>query len=64
MIQAGDVRHVGALGDGRREIRHANAAQPITALQVEYSLMGRGIEAAIVPAMRELQIGATAYGVL
>jgi aryl-alcohol dehydrogenase-like predicted oxidoreductase len=37
---------------------------PITALQIEYSLMSRGPEADILPALRELGIGMTAYGVL
>jgi aryl-alcohol dehydrogenase-like predicted oxidoreductase len=37
---------------------------PVTALQIEYSLMSRGIEAQILPTVRELGIGVTAYGIL
>ena len=64
MIQAGYVRHAGLSEMGVETIRRANAAHRVTALQVEYSLMSRGIEAAILPTMRELNIVATAYGVL
>jgi len=64
LIQAGYVRHVGLSEMGAQTIRRAHAVHPITALQIEYSLMSRGIEAAILPAVRELGIGITAYGVL
>jgi aryl-alcohol dehydrogenase-like predicted oxidoreductase len=37
---------------------------PVTALQIEYSLMSRGIEETILPAVRELGVGVTAYGVM
>ena len=47
-----------------RPIRRAAAAHPICDLQIEYSLISRGIEAEILPACRELGIGITAYGVL
>ena len=64
MIQAGYVRHIGLSEVGDETIRRAYAAHPITALQIEYSLMSRGIERSILPTVRELGIGITAYGVL
>ena len=64
MIQAGYVRYLGLSEMGPQTIRRAHAAHPVTALQIEYSLMSRGIEAAILPAVRELGIGVTAYGVM
>src|ERR1019366_3390026 len=45
-------------------IRRAHAVHPISALQIEYSLMSRSIEAEILPVVRELGIGVTAYGIL
>lgn len=64
MVQAGYVRHIGLSEVGTETIRRANAAHPITALQIEYSLMSRGIEDQILPTVRELGIGVTAYGIL
>jgi aryl-alcohol dehydrogenase-like predicted oxidoreductase len=64
MVQAGYVRYIGLSEVGAETIRRAHAAHPITALQIEYSLMSRGIEAEILPTVRELGIGVTAYGVL
>ncbi len=64
MIRAGYVRHVGLSEAGVETIRRAHAVHPIADLQIEYSLMSRGIEAAILPATRQLGIGITAYGVL
>lgn len=49
---------------GAATVRRAAAVHPICDLQIEYSLMSRGIEAAILPAVRELGIAVTAYGVL
>jgi aryl-alcohol dehydrogenase-like predicted oxidoreductase len=49
---------------GADTIRRAHAVHPIAALQIEYSLMSRGIEAEILPAVRELGIAVTAYGIL
>jgi aryl-alcohol dehydrogenase-like predicted oxidoreductase len=45
-------------------VRRAHAVHPICDLQIEYSLVSRGIEKAILPAARELGIAVTAYGVL
>ena len=64
MIQAGYVRHIGLSEVGADTIRRAHAVHPIAALQIEYSLMSRGIEAEILPTVRELGISVTAYGIL
>ncbi|ENA36148.1 MULTISPECIES: aldo/keto reductase [Pseudomonas] len=64
MVKAGYVRHVGLSEVGADTIRRAAAITPIADLQIEYSLISRGIEADILPTCRELGIGITAYGVL
>jgi aryl-alcohol dehydrogenase-like predicted oxidoreductase len=64
MIRAGYVCHIGLSEVGAETIRRAQAVHPIADLQIEYSLMSRGIEAGILPATRQLGIGITAYGVL
>ncbi len=64
LVRAGHVRHVGLSEMGVDTIRRAAAAHPVCDLQIEYSLVSRGIEDAILPACRELEIGITAYGVL
>ena len=64
MIAAGYVRYLGLSEMGVDTIRRAHAVYPVTALQIEYSLMSRGIETKILPAVRELGIGVTAYGIL
>ena len=64
MIKAGYVRYLGLSEMGVDTIRRAHAVHPVAALQIEYSLMSRGIEAKILPAVRELGIGVTAYGIL
>jgi len=64
MVEAGFVRYLGLSEMGPATIRRAHAVYPVTALQIEYSLMSRGIEAQILPTVRELGIGVTAYGVL
>jgi aryl-alcohol dehydrogenase-like predicted oxidoreductase len=64
MIQAGYVRYLGLSEMGAPTIRRAHAVHPVTALQIEYSLMSRGIEAEILPVTRELGISVTAYGIL
>src|SRR3954447_25619590 len=64
LIDAGYVRHMGLSEVGADTIRRAHAVTPICDLQIEYSLISRGIEAEILPACRELGIGITAYGVL
>ena len=64
MIKAGYVRHVGLSEVGPDTIRRAAAVAPICDLQIEYSLISRGVERAILPVCRELGVGVTAYGVL
>jgi aryl-alcohol dehydrogenase-like predicted oxidoreductase len=64
MVEAGYVRYVGLSEVGAETIRRANAVHPISDLQIEYSLISRGIEDEILPACRELGVGVTAYGVL
>jgi aryl-alcohol dehydrogenase-like predicted oxidoreductase len=64
MVQAGFVRHVGLSEVGADTVRRAFAVHPVADLQIEYSLLSRGIEAEILPNCRELGIGVTAYGVL
>lgn len=64
LIEAGYVRHVGLSEVGADTIRRAAAVHPIVDLQIEYSLLSRGIEEQILPVCRELGIGVTAYGVL
>ncbi len=64
MIEAGFVRYLGLSEVGADTIRRAHAVYPVTELQIEYSLMSRGIETAILPTARELGIGVTAYGIL
>jgi len=64
LIKSGHVRHVGLSELGADTIRRAAAVHPICDLQIEYSLLSRGPEAAIMPTLAELGIGMTAYGVL
>jgi len=64
MIGAGLVRHVGLSEPGAATIRRAHAVHPVSDVQIEYSLLSRGIEDAILPTARALGIAVTAYGVL
>jgi aryl-alcohol dehydrogenase-like predicted oxidoreductase len=64
LIQAGHVRRIGLSEVGAKTIRRAHAVHPIADLQIEYSLIVRGIEDDILPTCRELGIAVTAYGVL
>jgi len=64
MIDAGYVRHVGLSEVDAATVRRAHAVHPIADLQIEYSLISRAVEAEVLPALRELGIGLTAYGVL
>ena len=64
MVKAGYVRHIGVSEMGADTIRRAAKVHPISDLQIEYSLISRGIEDEILPTVRELGIGVTAYGVL
>ncbi|CAM5552104.1 aldo/keto reductase [Streptomyces abikoensis] len=64
LVEAGHVRHIGLSEVGADTLRRAAAVAPISDLQIEYSLISRGIEERILPTARELGIGVTAYGVL
>ncbi|PWV97665.1 aryl-alcohol dehydrogenase-like predicted oxidoreductase [Hoeflea marina] len=64
MVEAGHVRHIGLSEVGADTIRRAAAVHPIVDLQIEYSLLSRGIEDEILDTCRELGIAITAYGVL
>ncbi|WP_043733723.1 aldo/keto reductase [Streptomyces zinciresistens] len=64
LIEKGYVRHVGLSEVGADTIRRAAATAPVADLQIEYSLISRGIEESILPTTRELGISVTAYGVL
>jgi len=62
--QAGYIKHIGLSEVGSETIRRAHKVHPISDLQIEYSLISRGIESDILKTCRELGIGITAYGVL
>jgi pyridoxine 4-dehydrogenase len=64
LIEAGYVRQIGLSEVGAETIRRAAATHPICDVQIEYSLISRGVEQAILPQCRELGIAITAYGVL
>ncbi len=64
MVKVGYVRHIGLSEAGAATIQRAQSIHPICDLQIEYSLLYRGIENKILPTCRELGIGITAYGVL
>jgi len=64
LVKAGYVRHIGLSEAGAANIRRAHAVHPIVDLQIEYSIMSRSVEREILPVLRELGIGMTAYGVL
>ncbi len=64
LVKAGYVRHIGLSEVGGDTIRRAAAVHPICDLQIEYSLIARGIEDRILPTCRELGVAVTAYGVL
>ncbi|HWC24751.1 MAG TPA: aldo/keto reductase [Flexivirga sp.] len=63
-VEQGYVRHIGLSEVGSETIRRAAAVHPISDLQIEYSVLSRGIEGDILDTCRELGIGITAYGVL
>ncbi len=64
LIRQGYVRYIGLSEVGAATLRRAQAVHPIADLQIEYSLISRGIEREILPVCRELGIAITAYGVL
>ena len=64
LVTAGYVRYIGLSEAGPASLARAHAVHPITALEIEYSLMGRSIERNILPAARARGIGIVAYNVL
>jgi len=64
LVAKGIVRYIGLSEASAATIRKAAAVHPITALQIEYSLWTRDIEAEVLPAIRELGIGLVAYAPL
>ncbi|MFF8929001.1 aldo/keto reductase [Streptomyces longwoodensis] len=64
LVEKGYVRHIGLSEVGADTIRRAAATAPISDLQIEYSLISRGIEDEVLPTTRDLGISVTAYGVL
>lgn len=64
MVAAGHVRYAGLSEVGAETIRRARAVHPVAALQIEYSLMSRGLEDGLLPVVRDLGMAVTAYGVL
>ena len=63
-IKAGWVRHLGLSEASAATIRRAHAVHPVAALQIEYAIVSRNVEATILPTLRELGIPLVAYGVL
>ncbi len=64
LVTAGKVRHLGLSEASAATIRRAHAVHPITAVQSEYSLWTRDVEAEILPTLRELGIALVAYSPL
>ncbi|MFC9650262.1 MULTISPECIES: aldo/keto reductase [unclassified Streptomyces] len=64
LVAAGKVRHIGLSEAGPATIRRAHAVYPVAALQTEYSLWTRDVEAEILPLLRELGIGFVPYSPL
>jgi aryl-alcohol dehydrogenase-like predicted oxidoreductase len=64
LVEAGKVRYLGLSEVGPETLTRANAVHPISALQSEYSLWERGVEAKVFPALRELGIGFVPYSPL
>jgi aryl-alcohol dehydrogenase-like predicted oxidoreductase len=64
LVEAGKVRYLGLSEVGPKTLRRANAVHPIAALQSEYSLWERGVEAEVLPTLRELGIGFVPYSPL
>jgi aryl-alcohol dehydrogenase-like predicted oxidoreductase len=64
LVEAGKIRHIGLSEAAAETIRRAHAVHPITAVQTEYSMWTRDVEAEILPTCRELGIGFVAYSPL
>ena len=64
LVRHGKVRHLGICEAGAATIRRAHATHPLSAVQIEYSLWTRDVEAEILPLCEELGIGFVAYSLL
>jgi aryl-alcohol dehydrogenase-like predicted oxidoreductase len=64
MVRAGYVRYIGLSEASAATVRRAHGVHRVAALQIEYSLLSRGVETDILPTLRELGIALVAYGVL
>ena len=64
LVQAGKVRYLGLSEAGADTIRRAHRVHPLTALQSEYSLWERNLEAEILPLLRELGVGLVPFSPL
>ena len=64
LVSEGKVRHIGLSEAGVDTIRRAHTVHPITALQTEYSLWTRDVEAELLPLLRELGVGFVPYSPL
>jgi aryl-alcohol dehydrogenase-like predicted oxidoreductase len=64
LVRKGHVRHVGLSEVNGETLRRAHAVHPIVDVQIEYSMISRGIESGLLQTARELGVGITAYGVL
>jgi aryl-alcohol dehydrogenase-like predicted oxidoreductase len=64
LVEQGKIRHIGLSEAAPETIRRAHAVHPITALQTEYSLWTRDVEAEVLPTCRELGIGFVPYSPL
>ena len=64
MVKQGYLRHIGLSEMSLETVTRAHAVSPICDLQIEYGLATRGIEAKILPGLRDLGVGVTAYGAL
>ncbi|KIF83616.1 aldo/keto reductase [Noviherbaspirillum autotrophicum] len=64
LVKAGKVRYLGMSEAAPETIRRAHKVHPISALQTEYSLWSRDVEAQVLPTVRELGIGYVAYSPL
>lgn len=64
LVREGKIKHIGLSEASARTLRRAHAVHPVAAMQSEYSLWTRDVEAELLPACRELGIGFVAYAPL
>ncbi|KAG9406910.1 hypothetical protein AC1031_003236 [Aphanomyces cochlioides] len=64
LVEEGKIKYIGLSECTPSELRRAHAIHPVTAIQMEWSLQSRDLEAAVVPVARELGVGIVAYSPL